>query len=282
MMDQEVSNPTSPSGSPMESLGLFLMFASGAIIAVQVWRLGSQKNLPRDQLMKKRKITAITISVLAAFLIVGIVSVPGQTLRFAIDSGEETRYVASEIAYDNEQKQLEIEEAQARAKEAQASASAAAAAEAESKTKESAAAVAASQSAQALVDEQLAFENSRNAKNGGFSTTQIKTLKSFSKLTFAYVDTYSGYVVGTDTIAAVAIMCSKLEEFYSGLTKVSSSAPYYEDLLDRAKDYYYEAKETCARGFKKNRIDEINESVQMAGTSYGFFDGILKKIEASK
>jgi len=77
-------------------------------------------------------------------------------------------------------------------------------------------------------------------------------------------------------------MCSKLEEFYSGLTKVSSSAPYYEDLLDRAKDYYYEAKETCARGFKKNRIDEINESVQMAGTSYGFFDGILKKIEASK
>lgn len=282
MMDQEVSNSTSPSGSPMESLGLFLMFASGTIIAFQVWRLGFQKKLAGDQNEKNGKPKAIVLSVLAAFLIVGVVSIPGQTLRFAIDSGEKTRYDASEIAYDNEQKQLEIEEAQARAKEAQARASAAAAAEAESKAKESAAATAASQSAQALVDEQLAFENSRNAENGGFSSQQIKTLKSFSKLTYAYVDTYRRYVAGTETIAAVAIMCSKLEESYPALSKVSSSAPYYEDLLDRAKDYYYEAKGTCAKGFKKNRIDEIGESAMNASTSYGFLERILSEIEASK
>jgi hypothetical protein len=59
------------------------------------------------------------------------------------------------------------------------------------------------------------------------------------------------------------------------LRKTSSTAPYFEDLLDRAKDYFYESKEGCAKGFKKNRIGDISESVNNAGIAYGFFERIL-------
>ena len=125
----------------------------------------------------------------------------------------------------------------------------------------------------------LAFENSKNSENGGFSSEEIKALKSSLELTYAYVVTYNSYIGGTRPIGAVATMCAQLEDFYPALSKVSSSAPYYEDSLDRAKDYYFEAKEACAHGFKKNRNDEINESVQLATGSYRYIEQILNDVK---
>jgi hypothetical protein len=129
------------------------------------------------------------------------------------------------------------------------------------------------------VDPSIVIEESKLMSNGGFSQTELKTLNLSSKLMYEYVNLYAGYVVGTSNIAAMQYGCSKLEESYPVVARVFSDSVYFDDLLDRAKDYFYEAKVTCSHAFKKNRINEIQESASYASTAKAFFDGILKEIK---
>jgi hypothetical protein len=129
------------------------------------------------------------------------------------------------------------------------------------------------------VDPSEIIEDSKLMKNGGFTKLELKTLKLSSKLMSEYVNLYAGYVVGTSNLAAMQFGCSKLEESYPVIQQVYSDSVYFDDLLDRAKDYFYEAKETCAYAFKKNRIDDIQDSATYASTAKAFFDGILKEVK---
>lgn len=267
MMDQEIKDASSSKNSIMETFGIGLFLGSGIVIAFYIWRIGFEqyrKDSPREQ---RADLKAAGISALISLIFISLMSNVGTSTRFALDSGEKSRHDESSAAYDAKEQEVIAD--------AQASASAEAAQQSEAPTPSSEP----SQSAIEQVDEQAIFEESRNAENGGFSNSDLETLSSFSKLTYAYIDTYSGYVIGSETSAALQLACSKLEDSYPALSKTSSTAPYFEDLLDRAKDYIYESKEGCAKGFKKNRLGDIKESVDNAGKAYGFFDRILSEVK---
>lgn len=267
MMDQEIKDASSSKNSIMESLGIGLFLGSGIVIAFYIWRIGFEqyrKDSPREQ---RADLKAAGISALISLIFISLMSNVGTSTRFALDSGEKSRHDESSAAYDAKEQQAIAE--------AQASASAEAVQQSDDPTPSAEP----SQSTIEQSDDQAIFEESRKAKNGGFSNADLKTLSSFSKLTYAYIDTNSIVIIGSETYAGLQLACAKLEDSYPALRNTSSTAPYFEDLLDRAKDYIYETKEGCAKGFKKNRIGDINESVDNAGKAYGFFDRILSEVK---
>jgi hypothetical protein len=283
LSDAEVTTSTPSHDTLLENIGLLLVIAAGVVLTIQIWSLWLKGKFLGNTKTVLRKIGGISISAALAIAVVGIIGVQGQTIRLAVDSGENSRHKASVLAAAEEQKALEdikvatkLEASQAaedlKQSQAEEKKKSAQAKVDEQKAKEDA-------KNQAETDKVNAFNDSKNMKNGGFTDVQIKTLGLFSKLMSGYVEVYSEYLVGTSNIATVQFGCSKLEESYSVLGQVSSSSPYFEDLLDRAKDYYYEAKSTCAHAFKKNRIDEIQESSTNAATARGFFERILKEIK---
>ena len=281
--DAEVTTSKPSQDTPMETLGVVLIVLGAILLAIQIWKLWLKEKFIGTTKTGLRHIGGMSLAAFLAITIVAAIGVQGQSIRLAIDTGEKSRYDASIKVAAGEQKVLEDEKAattllteqaaqdlkqkeeEEQQNKAQASADEQKAAE-EAKTK-------------AETEKANAFEESRNAKNGGFTEKQIKTMTSLSKLMYSYVYVYSGYVVGNDTLAAVQLSCSKLEGSYPIVNEVSSTSPYYEDLLDRAKDYFYEAKSTCAHGFKKDRIDEIQESSTYAANAKAFFDRILKEIK---
>ena len=281
--DAEVETSKPSQDTPMETLGVALIVFGAVLLSVQIWKLWLKEKFIGTTKTGLRHIGGISLSAFLAITVVAAIGVQGQFIRLAIDNGEKSRYDASVVTAAKEQKVLEEEKAATllakeqaiqdlKQKEEEEQQNKAQASADEQKAEEDA-------KIQTETEKANAFEESKNAKNGGFTEKQIKTLTSLSKLMYSYVYVYSGYVVGNDTLAAVQLSCSKLEESYPNVNEVSSTSPYYEDILDRAKDYYYEAKSTCAHAFKKNRIDEIQESSTYAATAKGFFDRILKEIK---
>jgi hypothetical protein len=252
-------------------------------LTIQIWRLWLKAKFIAVTKTKFRQAAGISLSTLIAVSIVGLIGVQGQTIRLAIDAGEKSRHDASVLVAAKEQQAIQDRNDAARQQVEQAAADAKKKAEddkknvAQGKLEKQKAKEAAN--IQAESDKVTAFNDSKNMKNGGFTAAQLKTISLYSKLMASYVRVYSEYLVGTSNAATVQFGCSKLEESYPVISLVSSNSPYFEDLLDRAKDYYFEAKSTCAHAFKKNRIDEIQESSTNAATAKAFFDRILKEIK---
>lgn len=129
----------------------------------------------------------------------------------------------------------------------------------------------------AKADASKTFENSKQMKNGGFTTTEIAEIRSASKVMNNYVYLHSSYVAGVSTLAALQVGCNIIGDAYPSLRPIGSDSAYFEDLLDRAKDYFYEAKSLCSHGFRRNRIDELYDSSRNAAIAKGFFDRILNE-----
>jgi len=283
LSDTEVTTSKPSHDAPLETFGLLLVVAAGVLFTIQIWRLWLKGKFLGKTKTILRQVGGVLLSAVIAITVVGVIGVQGQSIRLAIDKGEKSRHDVSVLVAAEEQKTLQDKKSAAQLQAAQAvedakqkvaedKKTAAQARLNEQKAKEDA-------KKQAESDKVNAFNDSKNMKNGGFTDAQIKTIGLYSKLMSAYVRVYSEYLVGTSNIATVQFGCSKLEESYPVVRQVSSASPYFEDLLDRAKDYFYEAKSTCAHAFKRNRIDEIQESSANAATAKSFFDRILKEIK---
>jgi hypothetical protein len=140
--------------------------------------------------------------------------------------------------------------------------------------------------AQLAIERQAKAQNSNDKdlnkvpseiKNGGFSPEEIKQLSGFSILMFNHVSTYAGYVAGLEGLGAVTFSCGAMEKAYPKLRVISSSSKFHDDLLDRAKDYFYESMRSCEYAFKKNRLDYMGDSAQHAGNAKAFFDRLIRE-----
>jgi hypothetical protein len=89
-------------------------------------------------------------------------------------------------------------------------------------------------------------------------------------------------VAGTSTYPEVSIYCSNLEDANNYIRGVDSDSPYFEELLDRAKDYLYETRSECEYAFKKNRLEDLGQSAEYASAGIAFFDQIISKSEENK
>jgi hypothetical protein len=122
----------------------------------------------------------------------------------------------------------------------------------------------------------------KDAAMGGFETEELQKIKEVRESLYGFLFTWSGLVAGTSTYAEVSINCSNLEDINNYIRGVDSYSPYFEDLLDRAKDYLYETRSECEYAFKKNRLEDLGQSAENAGIGIGFFDRIISESENNK
>ena len=121
-----------------------------------------------------------------------------------------------------------------------------------------------------------------DAVMGGFESEELQKVKQVRESLYNFVFAWSGLVAGTSTYPEVSIYCSNLEDANNYIRGVDSDSPYFEDLLDRAKDYLYETRSECEYAFKKNRLEDLGQSAEYAGVGIGFFDRIISESENNK
>jgi hypothetical protein len=121
-----------------------------------------------------------------------------------------------------------------------------------------------------------------DAKLGGFTSEEIEKIKTSRRDLFVFVESWAGLVAGNVAEVTVALDCSDLEWTNTKLRPISSTSPYFEDLLDRAKDYTYEARSECEYAFKKNRLENLGQAAEYAGTGVAFFDRIISEAESNQ
>jgi hypothetical protein len=121
-----------------------------------------------------------------------------------------------------------------------------------------------------------------DAKLGGFTESDIVQIKNSRSELYSFVESWAGLVAGNVTSAEVSIYCSNLEDTNNRLRNLSSSSPYFEDLLDRVKDYVYETRSECEYAFKKNRLENLGQAAEYAGTGIAFFDRLISEAESNQ
>jgi hypothetical protein len=121
-----------------------------------------------------------------------------------------------------------------------------------------------------------------DAKLGGFTSEEIEKIKTSRRDLFVFVESWAGLVAGNVAEVTVALDCSDLEWTNTKLRPISSTSPYFEDLLDRAKDYTYEARSECEYAFKKNRLENLGQAAEYAGTGIAFFDRLISEAESNQ
>lgn len=126
------------------------------------------------------------------------------------------------------------------------------------------------------------FEKSKSMSNGGFLPEEVDLLKAVSKNLYSYMNVYAGFVVGNVGAASMEFTCAKFKNLYSNFSIANSNSLYFEDLLDRAKDYYYEAGSSCSYAFKRGRLADLRESAEYASTSRAFIERILEEARKLK
>lgn len=126
------------------------------------------------------------------------------------------------------------------------------------------------------------IQNQEDLKLGGFESGELERIKQVRESLYNFVFAWSGLVAGTSTYPEVSIYCSNLEDANNYIRGVDSDSPYFEDLLDRAKDYLYETRSECAYAFKKNRLEDLGQSAEYASAGIAFFDQIISKSEENK
>ena len=122
----------------------------------------------------------------------------------------------------------------------------------------------------------------KDAALGGFENEELQKIKETRESLYGFLFTWSGLIAGTSTYPEVSIYCSNLEDANNYIRGVDSDSPYFEDLLDRAKDYLYETRSECEYAFKKNRLEDLGQSAEYAGVGIGFFDRIISESENNK
>ena len=122
----------------------------------------------------------------------------------------------------------------------------------------------------------------KDAAMGGFDTEELQKIKQVRESLYSFVFAWSGLVAGTSTYPEVSIYCSDLEDANNYIRGVDSDSPYFEELLDRAKDYLYETRSECEYAFKKNRLEDLGQSAEYASAGIAFFDQIISKSEENK
>lgn len=123
--------------------------------------------------------------------------------------------------------------------------------------------------------ENLNNENNASTSDKLFTTSEIAALNRVKMKLYNHAEVWSGYVVGNNTFAEVANSCQELSSAYDSIRSISSSGEDSEDLLDRAKDYTFEAYRSCNNAIKKQDLNELGESVSLAGSGVAFFDQVL-------
>lgn len=288
--EHEVTSTLKTKTSLIENLGSVILVVGLILLALHAYSLVAtwQRKRGLAPLLKTNAISVVA-SLVAITVIFGILDFPASALRWKIDPSAKAQYLASVdqaakdviVARDKKQalaEQAILEKQQVEAKKAVAQQkiqNEAAAKAREAKAKESAANAAAAKEAA----KQATAALSKDTVGGGFTQIEIQMLKSFSSVLASYVYIYSGFVVGTQTAAAMEYACSRFQDAYGLIRQVSSDSVYFDDLMDRVKDYSYEAQSACAHGFEKNRLDEIGDSARSVATARGFMERILSEIK---
>ena len=50
----------------------------------------------------------------------------------------------------------------------------------------------------------------------------------------------------------------------------------------RVKDYVYETRSECQYAFKKNRLENLGQAAEYAGTGIAFFDRLISEAERNQ
>jgi len=110
-------------------------------------------------------------------------------------------------------------------------------------------------------------------KLAGFDAAHIRSFKTIVSNIRAYVS-----AVNSGNTVRSSQVCDLLDENYNGsLRGVStrSSNKQVQDLLDFAKDSMYEGVVDCTRGYRKNRVDLIGDSVSAFILASKYLDGLV-------
>jgi len=275
--EHEATSTLKTDTSLVENFGSVTLVIGLALLALHTYSLVATWQRKRGWAPSLRASAISVIATLVSVTVIfGVLDFPASALRWKIDPSAKVRYLASArqatqdiIDIQNQNKalaaQAALEKQQAEVKKA---------ADARQKIQDETNAKANAEAA-----EVKAVEDSKNMANGGFTKTEVGELKSFESILYSYVRIWAGLAVGSSTIYEMSLACSTLKDNYQILNKISSKSIYFDDLLDRAKDYYYEAYSTCAHAFEKNRIDELTDSAKAAGTSIAFIKRVLSEMK---
>lgn len=118
--------------------------------------------------------------------------------------------------------------------------------------------------------------NNVTSNTDPLSKDEVAALSNGRQGLYNYVETWSGYVAGNESFAAVANSCQGLSAYYNSIRSVSSDDSKYEDLIDRAKDYTYETFRSCEEAVEKQDLNELGKSASLAATGIAFFDQLTK------
>ncbi|MDO8645877.1 MAG: hypothetical protein Q7R42_04765 [Candidatus Planktophila sp.] len=273
--------------SNLEAVGTFLVLISLTLTAIRFYRVVRNLTMKSNKL-KKGMSRGLSIggAILLITVLIGMLEPSGAALRWKIDPSAKIRYEASVVQAEKEatiasekliaiaaRAALEKQQLEEKKKVEEENRK-----QAEENLKQFEASQKQLEEANSIANDEAAMEASRNMANGGFTQSEIRTLKSFSATLNSYLYSYAGFIEGVKTAAAMEYACSVLQDSYGVLRPIFSDSIYFDDLLDRVKDYSYEAKSTCAHAFKKSRLDEVGESGRLASTAYAFIKRVLSEI----
>jgi chemotaxis protein histidine kinase CheA len=207
-------------------------------------------------------------------VLVAFVSIPATALRQAIDPSFKSEHLQVQLDFKAAADKAAADKAaadKAAADKAAADKAAADKAAADKATADKAAADKATADKAAKPKSTVSSTNSE--KLGGFSAAHIRSFKTIVSNIKAYVTALNA----GSTIRASQI-CDLLDDNYNGSVRgvySSSSMQGIQDLLDNAKDAMYMGVTDCTRGFRKNRVDLIGESVSEFVLASKYFDGLV-------
>jgi len=197
-----------------------------------------------------------TLSIFLVMILFGLLSIPAIALRQIVDPTFKTQHLQVQI-------DLKAAAEKAAAEKAAAEKAAAEKAAAEKAAAEKAAA------------EKAAPPKTDNSseKLAGFDAAHIRSFKTMVSNIRAYV-----LAINSGNAVRSSQLCNLLDDNYNGSLRgvyTRSSNTQIQDLLDFAKDYMYAGVVDCTRGFRKNRVDLIGDSVNAFIVASKYLDGLV-------
>jgi hypothetical protein len=187
-----------------------------------------------------------TLSIFLVMILFGLLSIPAIALRQIVDPTFKTQHL---------QVQIDLKAAAEKAAAEKAAAEKAAAEKA-----------AAEKAAPPKTD-------NSSEKLAGFDAAHIRSFKTMVSNIRAYV-----LAINSGNAVRSSQLCNLLDDNYNGSLRgvyTRSSNTQIQDLLDFAKDYMYAGVVDCTRGFRKNRVDLIGDSVNAFIVASKYLDGLV-------
>ena len=125
----------------------------------------------------------------------------------------------------------------------------------------------------AAADKSSSVTNPSSEKLAGFTPGAIKNFKAI----VSNIKAYLAALDSGDTLRASQI-CNLLDENYNGSLRglrTTSLLPDIDKVLGYAKDEMYAGVSDCTRGFRKNRIDLITQSITDFVAASKYLDGLV-------